>query len=99
MNTSTSQKLRLNVACSGGGIRSASFACGALEYLNKNCEIESISSVSGGGYIASSFIDNRERVFSLFESNVGYICDLNWLEFMCGCQNMDLLPWITSIAR
>lgn len=45
------------IALSGGGIRSATFCLGALQALEKNKQLtrfDYLSSVSGGGYIASS---------------------------------------------
>lgn len=53
----TSDQL-VGLAVSGGGIRSASFGMGVLQALNKNgllkC-LDYLSTVSGGGYIGSSF--------------------------------------------
>ena len=47
----------IGLAISGGGIRSASFALGVLQSLDKNNKLRSIdylSTVSGGGYIGAS---------------------------------------------
>eukprot|EP00117_Sycon_ciliatum_P034638 scpid104444/ scgid26397/ len=43
---------------SGGGFRSASFCAGVLKgILDSKQELDYLSSVSGGGYIASSYLD------------------------------------------
>eukprot|EP01118_Nematostelium_gracile_P004004 TRINITY_DN1474_c0_g1_i1.p1 TRINITY_DN1474_c0_g1~~TRINITY_DN1474_c0_g1_i1.p1 ORF type:complete len:501 (+),score=98.82 TRINITY_DN1474_c0_g1_i1:405-1907(+) len=48
---------KIGVALTGGGIRIASFACGALIWLVDNgIPFEHLSSASGGGYLASSFM-------------------------------------------
>jgi hypothetical protein len=50
-------KLLTGLAISGGGIRSASFALGVLQGLNKHNilrKVDYLSTVSGGGYIGSS---------------------------------------------
>lgn len=47
----------IGLAISGGGIRSASFALGVLQSLDKNNKLRSVdylSTVSGGGYIGAS---------------------------------------------
>src|SRR5438046_2013979 len=46
---------RLGICCSGGGIRSASYALGALQVLRRRGilkDAEHLSAVSGGGYTA-----------------------------------------------
>lgn len=48
---------RLGLAFSGGGIRSAAFALGVLQALNRHRQLQKfdyLSTVSGGGYIGSS---------------------------------------------
>lgn len=48
----------IGVCCSGGGIRSAAFNLGALQWLDKKRELERASylaAVSGGSYIAAAF--------------------------------------------
>ena len=49
---------KLGICCSGGGIRSAAFNLGALQYLQEKQELEKasyLSAVSGGSYIAAAF--------------------------------------------
>jgi hypothetical protein len=49
---------KVGIACSGGGIRSASFSLGALQSLQKEGVLEGsryLSGVSGGAYIAGAF--------------------------------------------
>lgn len=49
---------KLGICCSGGGIRSAAFNLGALQWLQKAGELERASymtAVSGGSYIAASY--------------------------------------------
>jgi hypothetical protein len=46
---------RIGIACSGGGIRSASYCLGALQVLSRASllgETEHLACVSGGGYIS-----------------------------------------------
>ena len=52
----SAKKPKVWLALSGGGSRSGSFACGGLHYLEPKVEIERITSVSGGGYAAGSFV-------------------------------------------
>jgi hypothetical protein len=54
----TKQKAYAGLALSGGGIRSASFGLGVLQALEKHGvlnRVHYLSTVSGGGYIGSSF--------------------------------------------
>jgi hypothetical protein len=58
---------RLGLAFSGGGIRSAAFALGVLQALNRHRQLQKfdyLSTVSGGGYIGSSltWAYTRDRV-------------------------------------
>jgi Patatin-like phospholipase len=49
---------KIGICCSGGGIRSAAFNLGALQYLQEKQELEKASylaAVSGGSYIAAAF--------------------------------------------
>ncbi|MEA2369751.1 MAG: hypothetical protein QOH12_145 [Solirubrobacteraceae bacterium] len=49
---------KIGIACSGGGIRSASFSLGALQVLQREGVLEQscyLAAVSGGSYIASAF--------------------------------------------
>jgi hypothetical protein len=49
---------KIGIACSGGGIRSASFSLGALQALQREGVLEQstyLAAVSGGSYIASAF--------------------------------------------
>jgi hypothetical protein len=51
-------KVRIGVAFSGGGIRSAAFSLGALQALQEKeifPNVEYVAAVSGGNYIASAF--------------------------------------------
>src|SRR4051794_18878921 len=55
-NTFTTDNNLVGPACSGGGIRSASFCLGVIQYLITQKlfpKIDYISTVSGGGYIGS----------------------------------------------
>ncbi len=52
------QEGKLGVCCSGGGIRSAAFNLGALQWLQQERQLEKASylaAVSGGSYIAAAF--------------------------------------------
>jgi hypothetical protein len=56
--------MRIGVACSGGGIRSAAFSLGALQALqadNVLPRVEYVAAVSGGNYIASAFAITASR--------------------------------------
>src|SRR5690242_10775759 len=58
-NTTPTTALGLTgLACSGGGIRSASFCLGVLQGLSKDVirETDYLSTVSGGGYIGTTMI-------------------------------------------
>ena len=60
----------IGLAISGGGIRSASFALGVLQSLDKNNKLRSIdylSTVSGGGYIGAWLSANCKRTADLNE--------------------------------
>jgi hypothetical protein len=49
---------KLGICCSGGGIRSAAFNLGALQWLQAEGQLEQasyLSAVSGGSYIAAAF--------------------------------------------
>ena len=53
---------KVGVCFSGGGIRSAAFCAGVLrELLKEEVEIDYMSTVSGGGYVASSYLDWKYR--------------------------------------
>lgn len=60
---------QLGLALSGGGIRSASFAMGVIQSLQRSClfkEIDYLSTVSGGGYTGSAitwFNYMKEKLF------------------------------------
>lgn len=52
------------ICCSGGGIKSATFALGALQQLNRAgvyAEADAIVGVSGGGYMAGAFAAQSAR--------------------------------------
>ena len=70
---------------SGGGIRSASFGLGVLQALDRNNEIEKLdylSSVSGGGYVSSSFTWFRRLNEGMFPfGKVGSGGRMGWLPF------------------
>jgi hypothetical protein len=54
--------MEVDVALSGGGIRSASIACGVLKALTKNnIVIINMSCVSGGGYTGSAFLNEMRH--------------------------------------
>ena len=56
------QKPSVGVCLSGGGIRSAMFCSGVLrQLLADNIRIDYLSSVSGGGYVAASYMDWKYR--------------------------------------
>ena len=79
----------IGLACSGGGIRSAAFSSGALRrLLHRGVKIDYVSCVSGGNYVAASYLDWKYRhnqqdghewhkkFFEDMRSRVGYVC--NW---------------------
>ncbi|XP_065188866.1 uncharacterized protein LOC135819565 isoform X2 [Sycon ciliatum] len=50
------------VCMSGGGVRSAMFCAGAFEsILERDLEVDYLSTVSGGGYVGSSYMDWKFR--------------------------------------
>ena len=54
----TCEKPEIGLAFSGGGIRSASFCSGVLrKLLRDGARITQISSVSGGGYVGTSYLE------------------------------------------
>jgi hypothetical protein len=56
---------RVGVACSGGGIRSASFTLGALQVLRERgvlARASHVTAVSGGGYLAAGWAIAASRV-------------------------------------
>eukprot|EP00117_Sycon_ciliatum_P029098 scpid35039/ scgid23251/ len=56
--TFTGHRANVGVCFSGGGPRAAMFAAGAWkELLASNIRVDYLSTVSGGGYIASSYMD------------------------------------------
>ena len=53
---------RVGLAFSGGGVRSAAFCSGVLRFvLQKSLSVDYLSSVSGGGFVASSYLDWKFR--------------------------------------
>ena len=59
----------VGLAFSGGGIRSATFNLGVLQALEAGGvlpKVDYLSSVSGGGYVASCYTWLRAKVFLLF---------------------------------
>lgn len=63
------------IAFSGGGIRSASFALGAVEALSNRGALESfhyMSTVSGGGYLGAAITWLRARYGSNWADQLGY---------------------------
>lgn len=82
------QGISIDVALSGGGIRSASFCAGVLSVLDKITKIRFVSCVSGGGYAGSAYVISKHKspntkiysdVWDRFCENVGYILNFNWL--------------------
>ena len=74
---------------SGGGIRSAAFCSGVLRrLLQRNCKIDYLSCVSGGGYTGTAYLDWKYRngkkddpkwhqeFFDHMRENAGLMC--NW---------------------
>lgn len=66
----------VGLACSGGGIRSASFCLGVIQYLISHkwfSKIDYLSTVSGGGYIGSCVSalakDDAENLHKLTDKN------------------------------
>jgi hypothetical protein len=64
-------EMRIGVACSGGGIRSAAFSLGALQALQEQKvlpRVEYVAAVSGGNYVASALAitaaESDEGVFT-----------------------------------
>lgn len=62
---------RIGVACSGGGIRSASFCLGALQAVDGSADdghglrrVDYVSAVSGGGYTAGGWAISASRIAS-----------------------------------
>jgi hypothetical protein len=75
-NTFTTDNNLVGLACSGGGIRSASFCLGVIQYLITQKlfpKIDYISTVSGGGYIGSCISalakDNSDNLYLLTDKN------------------------------
>ena len=53
---------KVGLAFSGGGVRSAAFCSGVLRrLLQRNANLDYLSSVSGGGYTASAYMDWKFR--------------------------------------
>ncbi|MCE3254352.1 MAG: hypothetical protein K0Q67_3372 [Cellvibrio sp.] len=75
-NKFTTDNNLVGLACSGGGIRSASFCLGVIQYLITQklfSKIDYLSTVSGGGYIGSCVSalakDNPENLNLLTDKN------------------------------
>lgn len=75
-NTFTTDNHLVGLACSGGGIRSASFCLGVIQFLIKQkllAKVDYLSTVSGGGYIGSCIStlakDNAENLHLLTDKN------------------------------
>ena len=69
-NVKTTDQERLSICFSGGGIRSAAFNLGVLQYLAETkqlSKIDYLSTVSGGGYIGSWFMALLKRSGDLEE--------------------------------
>lgn len=53
---------KVGLAFSGGGIRSAAFCSGVLRrLLQRNANLDYLSTVSGGGYTGSAYVDWKFR--------------------------------------
>ena len=60
----STDRRRVGICCSGGGIRSAAYCLGALQVLREEkvlADTEYVSAVSGGSYIASAFASAAAR--------------------------------------
>ena len=81
---------KTGVAFSGGGIRSAAFCSGVLRrLLQKDVKIDYLSSVSGGGYTSTAYLDWKyrngkkddnewhEEFFNHMRQSAGFICHCN----------------------
>lgn len=75
-NTFTTDNNLVGLACSGGGIRSASFCLGVIQHLISHklfSKIDYLSTVSGGGYIGSCISalakDNSDNLHLLTDKN------------------------------
>ena len=82
------EDIKTGVAFSGGGIRSAAFCSGVLRrLLQKKVTIDYLSSVSGGGYAAASYMEWKYRngkkddpawhkeYFENFRKHINPLCD------------------------
>eukprot|EP00794_Sanderia_malayensis_P013870 gene13870-15318_t len=80
----------VGVAFSGGGIRSAAFSSGVLRRLLHRCvPVDFISTVSGGGFTGSGYLDWKyrhggkddpkwhEEFFDQMRRNANYLCSWN----------------------
>ncbi len=75
-NDFTTRNNLVGLACSGGGIRSASFCLGVVQYLIAQkwfSKIDYLSTVSGGGYLGGCVSalakDNAENLHLLTDKN------------------------------
>lgn len=75
-NTFTTDNNLVGLACSGGGIRSASFCLGVIQHLISHklfSKVDYLSTVSGGGYIGSCISalakDNSDNLHLLTDKN------------------------------
>jgi len=75
-NNFTTDNDLVGLACSGGGIRSASFCLGVIQFLIKQkllSKVDYLSTVSGGGYIGSCISalakDNSDNLSLLTDKN------------------------------
>ncbi len=75
-NSFSTRNNLVGLACSGGGIRSASFCLGVIQYLISHkwiFKIDYLSTVSGGGYIGSCVSalakDDAENLHKLTDKN------------------------------
>lgn len=93
---------RVGLAFSGGGSRSAAFCSGVLRrVLQKSLPVDYLSSVSGGGFVASAYLDWKfrheqqddpewhQRFFDHLRKRIGFYA--NWNNPLFGCLEFLLL--------
>ena len=96
---------RAGLAFSGGGLRSAAFCSGVLRrVLQQSLPIEYLSSVSGGGYTASAYLDWKFRhdqqdnqkwhkiFFEHMRKHSGFY--VNWNNPLYGCADLFILVFV-----
>ena len=103
---------KVGLAFSGGGIRSAAFCSGVLRrLLQRNADLDYLSTVSGGGYTGSAYMDwkfrqdkqdNKDwhlRFFDHLRQRTGIFCD--WQRPLHGifdCTVLFCLPVFVALV-